>query len=358
MPTCPHPSCPCGHKSISAEALIDHVRSSPWSTLYFCATCKCVCKSEAVLTHHNKKVHKTAYVSCRTCNRQYPNASALQHHFRDAPVHPTCTRCNIGFADNASMQTHITAVHPHPLASVSSSAFSCQVCNKQFSIASALEQHYRDTPVHPKCRRCNIGFVNNAAMQAHTVAVHPPIPPAAFSCRTCNVLYTSADLLERHYLEAQSHPKCTRCNIGFVDNAAMQAHTVAVHPPIPPAAFSCRACNFSYSSVDILERHYLDAQFHPKCTPCNIGFADNAAMQAHVDSIHHPIACSTCNGLRIYQEDVADHYRTSPQHPSCSVCDIGFENDEALDEVRLGVSTRQLTTQDKLTLLPARWIAA
>ncbi len=51
MPTCPHSQCPCGHKNVSAEALISHVQSSPWAPLYFCATCKCVCKSETVLIH-------------------------------------------------------------------------------------------------------------------------------------------------------------------------------------------------------------------------------------------------------------------------------------------------------------------
>lgn len=51
MPTCPHPTCPCGHKNVAPEALINHVQSSPWAALYFCAACKCVCKSETALIH-------------------------------------------------------------------------------------------------------------------------------------------------------------------------------------------------------------------------------------------------------------------------------------------------------------------
>jgi len=51
-------------------------------------------------------------------------------------------------------------------------------------------------------------------------------------------------------------------------------------------------------------------------------------------SVHRPIACDACNGLPLYQEDIAYHYRTSANHPSCLVCDIGFENKEALDQVR------------------------
>jgi len=51
MPTCPHPICPCGHKNVAPEALINHVQSSTWAALYFCAACKCVCRSEIALIH-------------------------------------------------------------------------------------------------------------------------------------------------------------------------------------------------------------------------------------------------------------------------------------------------------------------
>ena len=51
-------------------------------------------------------------------------------------------------------------------------------------------------------------------------------------------------------------------------------------------------------------------------------------------SVHRPMACDTCNGLQLYQEDIAYHYRSSANHPSCPVCDIGFENKEAFEQVR------------------------
>jgi Zinc-finger of C2H2 type len=48
----------------------------------------------------------------------------------------------------------------------SSAACYCHVCNRSYTSTSALEQHYRDTPVHSKCARCNIGFVDDAALRA------------------------------------------------------------------------------------------------------------------------------------------------------------------------------------------------
>ena len=38
--------------------------------------------------------------------------------------------------------------------------------------------------------------------------------------------------------------------------------------------------------------------------------------------------------MKIYEEDVDDHYKTSPNHPSCTICDVGFEDQEVLNQVR------------------------
>ena len=37
--------------------------------------------------------------------------------------------------------------------------------------------------------------------------------------------------------------------------------------------------------------------------------------------------------MKIYQEDVDHHYRESVMHPSCAICDEGFEDQEALNQV-------------------------
>ncbi|KAI0278029.1 hypothetical protein BGY98DRAFT_570516 [Russula aff. rugulosa BPL654] len=130
MPTCPHPTCPCAHRNIAAEALLNHVQSSPWASLYICATCKCVCKSETVLHHHKQKVHGIDFAATSKAT-SVPQAVPVQL--------------------------------PRPS---SSAACYCHVCNRPYNTTSALEQHYRDTPIHPKCTRCNIGFVDSAAVQA------------------------------------------------------------------------------------------------------------------------------------------------------------------------------------------------
>jgi len=143
MPTCPHPLCLCGHKNVTPDALLNHVQTSPWAHLYLCPTCKCVCKSETVLT-------QVPY-PCAVLRITYADGwMGLQHKQK---VH------KIGFyATPASPQLQ-------PRAS-SSAAISCRICDRMYTSTSALEQHFRDTPVHPKCSRCNVGFLDNTAIQA------------------------------------------------------------------------------------------------------------------------------------------------------------------------------------------------
>ena len=56
----------------------------------------------------------------------------------------------------------------------------------------------------------------------HMESSHRPTPPLGFPCRVCNVGYPTGSALEQHYRDAFVHPKCTRCDLGFLDNTAMQ----------------------------------------------------------------------------------------------------------------------------------------
>lgn len=290
MPTCPHPTCPCAHRNITAEALINHVQSSPWASLYFCATCKCVCKSETVLHHHQQKVHGINFASvpqavpvqppraspsaacyCRVCNRSYTSKSALEQHYRDTPVHAKCARCNIGFVDDAALQAHVSSVH-RPIASI---AFSCRICDRAYTSASALEQHYRDTPVHPKCTRCNTGFQDNTAIQAHVGTVHRTI-----TCWICDGMKVYEEDLDNHYKTSSTHPSCTICDVGFEDQEALNQHINASHP-----GFKCRTCNLPFASAALLGAHYRESPRHPTCPECQLSFEDNLALIQHT-SLH------------------------------------------------------------------------
>ncbi|KAH9057930.1 hypothetical protein EDB83DRAFT_1035210 [Lactarius deliciosus] len=236
MPVCPHPQCPCGHKNVPAEVLISHVESSPWAALYFCGICRCVCKSESVLILHKQKVHKTGFAAvpkavpsqqsqallgprtCRICSRVYSTVNALEQHYRDTPVHPKCTRCDIGFADNAAIQAHVISTH-RPI--------TCNVCNGLQVYGEDVARHYKISPNHPSCMICDIGFENKEAFDEHNNTRHPQ-----FRCKTCNIPFGSAALLDAHYRESPRHPRCPECQLSFEDNLALVKHVIAIFNPL------------------------------------------------------------------------------------------------------------------------------
>ncbi|KAI9458897.1 hypothetical protein BJY52DRAFT_403433 [Lactarius psammicola] len=234
MPVCPHPQCPCGHKNVPAEVLIGHVESSPWAALYFCGICRCVCKSESVLILHKQKVHKTGFAavpspksqaaslgppsSCRICSRVYSTVSALEQHYRDTPVHPKCTRCDIGFVDNAAIQAHVISTH-RPI--------TCNICNGLQVYGEDVAHHYKISPNHPSCPICDIGFKNKEAFDEHNNTKHPQ-----FRCKTCNIPFGSVALLDAHYRESPRHPRCPECQLSFEDNLALVKHVIAIFNPL------------------------------------------------------------------------------------------------------------------------------
>ncbi|KAI0252960.1 hypothetical protein BJV78DRAFT_258234 [Lactifluus subvellereus] len=232
MPVCPHPKCPCAHKNVPAEDLINHVQSSPWAALYFCGICRCVCKSETVLIHHKQKIHKTSFAAvpsqptrassancpCRICDRAYSTANALEQHYRDTPVHPKCTRCNVGFLDNTAKQAHVASVH-RPI--------TCNACNGLQVYREDVSHHYKISPRHPSCAVCDIGFENGEAFDEHNITKHPQ-----FTCRICNLSFGSAALLDVHYQESSRHPRCPECLLSFEDNLALIKHVIAIFNPL------------------------------------------------------------------------------------------------------------------------------
>ncbi|KAF8271827.1 hypothetical protein EI94DRAFT_490157 [Lactarius quietus] len=232
MPVCPHPYCPCGHKNVTPDVLINHVESSPWAALYFCGICRCVCKNESVLILHKQKVHKT-------------------------------------------IPTAVPTVVPTQQSRASLSPHSCRICDRAYVTASALEQHYRDTPVHPKCTRCNLGFADNAAIQAHVISTHRPI-----TCNNCNGIQVYAEDIARHYKISPNHPSCTICDIGFENKEAFDEHDNTRHPQ-----FRCKTCNIPFGSTALLDAHYRDSPRHPRCPECQLSFEDNLALVKHTSQM-------------------------------------------------------------------------
>ncbi|KAH9040547.1 hypothetical protein EDB84DRAFT_1476119, partial [Lactarius hengduanensis] len=192
MPVCPHPQCPCGHKTVTAEVLISHVESSPW----------------AAHTLRNLSMCALGPRTCRICSRVYSTVNALEQHYRDTPVHPKCTRCDIGFADNAAIQAHVISTH-RPI--------TCNVCNGLQVYGEDVARHYKISTNH----HLNKEAFDEVRQTPHLVAYTQNMRHPQFRCKTCNIPFGSAALLDAHYRESPRHPRCPECQLSFEDNLAL-----------------------------------------------------------------------------------------------------------------------------------------
>ncbi|ETW75811.1 hypothetical protein HETIRDRAFT_243164, partial [Heterobasidion irregulare TC 32-1] len=130
---------------------------------------------------------------CNTCNRLYSSAPALQQHFRDSTNHPNCGRCDIGFRDPTALNIDVP-------------------------------NHYRVSPNHPRCTKCpTIGFASTEAFEQHIASSHPE-----FRCKACGQNFSSEASLEGHYRDSLKHPTCPECKISFIDDRAL-AEVIILH---------------------------------------------------------------------------------------------------------------------------------
>ncbi|KZV76857.1 hypothetical protein PENSPDRAFT_569201 [Peniophora sp. CONT] len=143
-------------------------------------------------------------LQCLTCNRKYESQRALDQHYRDSLVHPRC-ECGQGFADKLSLQAPSGASH-----------LQCGPCNKSYTSEKALKQHYRDSVLHPSCQYCEEAF------SAGDVLAHHANLKRAHRCDLCNRKYVSEKALVQHYRDSTRHPTCEHCDTSFPDLRARE----------------------------------------------------------------------------------------------------------------------------------------
>ncbi|KAI0053167.1 hypothetical protein FA95DRAFT_936924 [Auriscalpium vulgare] len=199
MPVCPHPSCNCEHRDLAVDALIQHVTSSPWAAKYYCSHCRCVCRSQIVLQAHMSKLHKYPATANAQLNIPGPSRPQSAPPARAAPTQqakavlptrtvpakvtptpafkPTAPAITAPETSRPLAQPQSTLTSQSIAVSVLPVSTVCASCRRTFPKMSALLQHYRDSAAHPKCSRCVLGFPDNAAIQTVGPNFHFDVHP-------------------------------------------------------------------------------------------------------------------------------------------------------------------------------------
>ncbi|KAL5504370.1 hypothetical protein ACEPAH_8444 [Sanghuangporus vaninii] len=102
-------------------------------------------------------------LTCTVCpERTFATPVALHQHQSHSKGHFYCRSCTSTFADYSALFDHATAVH----------SATCEGCKRMFASEKGAQRHFYDSPRHPKCRSCRMGFRDCAGLNSHKADVH------------------------------------------------------------------------------------------------------------------------------------------------------------------------------------------
>ncbi|KAI0694527.1 hypothetical protein BC835DRAFT_1349414 [Cytidiella melzeri] len=154
-------------------------------------------------------------------------------------------------------------------------------------------------------------------------------------CKVCpGRIFVSTYAYDHHAKTSKAHSakfSCTICQQSFPSLFARNGHLAKNHQDL-----LCRQCNRYYLSQDALQEHYRSDPNHPSCSQCEVAFPDNATLIRHTKVAHPaPLAeflCHPCNRTFESQLELSVHYKVSGAHPLCLVCDQGLQGLSQFDE--------------------------
>jgi exonuclease III len=142
-----------------------------------------------------------------------------------------------------------------------------------FSLSNLYFQHRQTShpepprPVSPpasyRCTFCDKVFKLQSGLDDHTAAKH------SCTCGMCDFICPAEEILQEHITSAHSCPVCHEGVFANVDllNEHLEDHT---------APYRCEVCQTRYAEEEGLRQHYKDSpdDTHPSCTRCDLGFRD------------------------------------------------------------------------------------
>ncbi|OCH87139.1 hypothetical protein OBBRIDRAFT_176561 [Obba rivulosa] len=179
--------------------------------------------------------------------------------------------------------------------------------------------------------------------QQHAAAKDHPCHWRFFSGTTLDLHRTQPYSLtgsnQRSFSGPVSQRSCTSCSLVFATTAALQEHqrlhaSTFPNTDLTPTSHGlgfCTECCSDFRSVMALAQHYQLSVTHPKCPRCNRGMKNLDSLSAHIRLYHRIVHCDPCS-TSFPSDQKQHHFDTSPKHPKCTRCKIGFETDRCFVE--------------------------
>ncbi|KAI0658801.1 hypothetical protein C8Q70DRAFT_990641 [Cubamyces menziesii] len=195
-----------------------------WQPGYYCKVCEATFSSHSACKKHEAKCQNASQNSVGSAASANPNIATLAEYRTSVSNIVTCPECKEHFRDSETLALHRAEhqIQVEPTASSSKPAarFPCGVCKLEFTSEltllqhrkavspcdicavcvphemMSLQDHFRQSTMHPKCRGCGLGLATLWDWTDHrhkcTAPIPKTIPPVPAEGATKASLYAAA----------------------------------------------------------------------------------------------------------------------------------------------------------------------
>lgn len=217
-------------------------------------------------------------LKCKYCIKTFLEQSLLNRHYKwhARAKNYACEYCNKGLGSIRSLRSHIKKIHEK------SSLLKCTVCEKAYTVQSALDTHMasKHSALQCLCPCCGRTYDSISELEKHL----EENKKKSYQCDWCPKNFTNESALRAHQICHEN--TCVTCCKSFGTKDQLDHHVLQ---KVAAEVFICSTCMEPYYNYLDFKRHILK---HQKvkvfvCSTCDASFVEEMVLKQHLINVHN-----------------------------------------------------------------------